>query len=44
VTRKKTLTDALTCVVTKVVEKQIPVVRAELEIRSDLKELARARE
>ena len=37
------LTDDLTCVVVKVVERQAPLARAEIETRSDLKELGRAR-
>jgi anti-sigma regulatory factor (Ser/Thr protein kinase) len=38
------LADDLTCVAIKVVERQFPLGRAEMEIRSDLGELARARE
>ena len=38
------LTDDLTCVAIKVEERQLPLARAEIEIRSDLKELRRARE
>ena len=38
------LTDDLTCVAIKVVERQVPLARAEIEIHSDLKDLRRARE
>jgi sigma-B regulation protein RsbU (phosphoserine phosphatase) len=38
------LSDDLTCVAIKVVERQVPLTRAEIEIHSDLKELSRARE
>ncbi|HEY7168879.1 MAG TPA: SpoIIE family protein phosphatase [Candidatus Binatia bacterium] len=38
------LSDDLTCVVIKIEEPQHPLARAELQIRSDLKELRRARE
>jgi serine/threonine-protein kinase RsbW len=38
------LTDDLTCVVVKAVERQIPLARAETELRSDLKELGRSRQ
>jgi sigma-B regulation protein RsbU (phosphoserine phosphatase) len=38
------LADDLTCVAVKVVERQFPLGRAEMEIRSDLDELVRARE
>jgi PAS domain S-box-containing protein len=38
------LTDDLTCVVVKAVEKQAPLARAEIELRSDLKELGRSRQ
>ena len=38
------LTDDLTCVAIKVVERLLPLGRAEIDIRSDLKELRRARE
>jgi anti-sigma regulatory factor (Ser/Thr protein kinase) len=37
------LTDDLTCVAIKVEEKPLPLARAELELRSDLSELRRAR-
>ena len=37
------LTDDLTCVAIKVEERQLPLTRAELELRSDLSELRRAR-
>jgi PAS domain S-box-containing protein len=38
------LTDDLTCVAIKIEEPQLALARAEMEIRSDLKELSRARE
>ena len=38
------LTDDLTCVAIKVVGRGVPVVRAEIEIHSELKDLRRARE
>ena len=38
------LTDDLTCVAVKVGEAQLPLARSELEIRSDLRDLRRARE
>jgi PAS domain S-box-containing protein len=38
------LTDDLTSVAIRVEEKRVPLIRAELEIRSDLKELRQARE
>ena len=38
------LSDDLTCVAVKVVDAQRPLVKSELEIRSDLKDLRRARE
>ena len=37
------LTDDLTCVAIKVEDRQLPLARAELELRSDLSELRRAR-
>ena len=37
------LTDDLTCVAIKVEDRQLPLARAELELRSDLAELRRAR-
>ncbi|MGA8148338.1 MAG: SpoIIE family protein phosphatase [Gallionellaceae bacterium] len=38
------LTDDLTCVAIRVQERQLPIARQELEIRSDLKQLRQARE
>jgi PAS domain S-box-containing protein len=38
------LTDDLTCVAVKAVERQAPLSRAETELRSDLKELGRSRQ
>ena len=38
------LTDDLTCVAIKVVERQVPLARAEIEIHSDLKDLRLVRE
>jgi sigma-B regulation protein RsbU (phosphoserine phosphatase) len=38
------LTDDLTCVAIKVVERQVPMARAEIELGSDLKELGRSRQ
>lgn len=39
----ESLRDDLTCVAIQVVEREIPLTRQELDIRSDLKELSRAR-
>jgi serine/threonine-protein kinase RsbW len=38
------LADDLTCVAVKAIERQAPLARAEMELRSDLKELGRARQ
>jgi hypothetical protein len=38
------LTDDLTCVAVKAVERQAPLARAEMELASDLKELGRSRQ
>jgi anti-sigma regulatory factor (Ser/Thr protein kinase) len=38
------VTDDLTCVAIKVVQQRLPLAHAEIEIRSDLKDLRRARE
>ena len=42
--RSERVTDDLTCVAIKVVDPQLPFARAELALRSDLKDLRRARE